>query len=466
VEGGLKIEQGGVDAAMAEQRAKARKAWAEMKGEEAGVVAEILEAGIVSEFTGYETLEDSGTIKAIIKDGKRVDSAEAGERIEIVTDRTPFYGESGGQVGDHGTISLNGHEIEVEDAVRPLPDLIVHRGRVTSGAFRVGDPVNLKVDTDVRISVMANHSATHLLQWALREVLGNHVKQSGSLVESRRLRFDFTHFSSISKEELHRVEDLVNGKIRENVDVEVRTMSFDEARSEGATALFGEKYGDTVRMVSIGGFSKELCGGTHISRSGDIGFFKITAEGGIAAGVRRIEAVTGEGAADYVRALEEEISEVAARLKGSPGELVAKLEKLIEEKKAKEKEIQALKRRLASDRTTDILEGIREINGVKVLSKLVEEVSSPKDLRDFADRVRDRLGSGVALLGAESDGKAILIAVVTKDLVDGFHAGNIVKKAAKIVGGSGGGRPDMAQAGGPQGDKVQAALDSIEDFLG
>ncbi len=466
VEVGLKIDQAGFDAAMAEQRSKARKAWAEMKGEEAGVVAEILEAGIVSEFTGYETLEDSGTIKAILKGGEQVDKASAGEKIEIVTDRTPFYGESGGQVGDHGIIGLNGNEIEVEDTVKPFPNLIVHRGRVNSGAFSVGDLVTLRVDSGLRKSVMANHSATHLLQWALREVLGDHVKQSGSLVESRRLRFDFTHFSSISTDELRRVEDLVNAKIRENVEVEARTMPFDEARSLGAMALFGEKYGATVRMVSIGGFSKELCGGTHTRRTGDIGLFKIVSEGGIAAGVRRIEAVTGDGAADYVRALEEEITGLGERLKGTPGELVAKLDKLIEEKKAKDKEIQALKTRLASDRTTDILEGIREVNGVKVLSKLVQDVSNPRDLRDFADRVRDRLGSGVALLGAHSNGKAILIAIVTKDLVDRFHAGNIVKKAAEIVGGSGGGRPDMAQAGGPDGDKIQAALEAIEDFLG
>jgi len=312
---------------------------------------------------------------------------------------------------------------------------------------------------------MANHSATHLLQWALRQVLGDHVKQSGSLVDGDRLRFDFTHFSPISADELARVENLVNEKIRENVEVVARTMPIDEARAAGATALFGEKYGEMVRMISVGDFSKELCGGTHAKRTGDIGFFKIISEGGIAAGVRRIEAVTGTGALDYVRSVEEEIQALSELLRASRGELVPKLEKLIEEKKTKEKEVEKLKTKLTSSRTTDILEGLREIKGVRVLSRLVEDVGTPKDLREYADRVRDRLGSGVALLGAETDGRAILIAIVTRDLAERFHAGHIVKKAAALLGGSGGGRADMAQAGGPDVSKLRLALDSVGEFL-
>jgi alanyl-tRNA synthetase len=303
------------------------------------------------------------------------------------------------------------------------------------------------------------------LQWALRKVLGDHVNQSGSLVEPKRLRFDFTHFSAISSEDLARVEDLVNEKILENIEVQARIMPVQEAMAQGATALFGEKYGDVVRMVSIGGFSKELCGGIHAKRTGNIGLFKITSEGGIAAGVRRIEAVTGKGAVEFVRSLEHEVELLAERLKGSRGELVRKLDKLIEEKKGKEREIEALKRKLAAGVSTDILEGVREIDGVRVVTRVIPDVSNPKDLREYADRVRDKLGSGVVLLGAKTDSKALLLALVTKDLTSRFHAGHIVQKAAAVVGGSGGGRPDMAQAGGPDPANLDLALKSLDDYL-
>ncbi len=464
-EAGLVVDQAGFDVEMARQRHMARHAWEGMHGEDVGILKKVVEQGVESEFTGYETTEDSGVVRAIIKDGGEVKEAAAGERVEIVTDRTPFYGESGGQVGDHGMMSTDGNQLVVEDTVKVLARLTVHRGLVTSGTFRIGDRVTLKVQSDSRRSTMANHSATHLLQWALRKVLGDHVNQSGSLVEPRRLRFDFTHFSSISPEELARVEDLVNERILENVEVNARTMPVQEAMALGAIALFGEKYGDTVRMISIGGFSKELCGGTHAKRTGDLGLFKIVSEGGIAAGVRRIEAVTGRGAVDYVRSIEQEIEALAERLKGSPGELVRKLDKMLEEKKGKEREVEALKRKLAAGVTTDVLEGVREINGVRVVSRVIPDVSNPKDLREYADRVRDRLGSGVVLLGAKADGKALLLALVTKDLIDRFHAGRIVQKAAAVVGGSGGGRPDMAQAGGPDAAGLDLALKSIDDYF-
>lgn len=464
-EAGLAVDSAGFDAEMARQREKARQSWDGMRGENGGHLRGIVDQGVTTEFTGYETLEDSGIIKAILKDAQQVSEAQPGDRVEIITDKTPFYGESGGQVGDHGIIRRNGDQILVEDTLKPLPNLIVHKGLVEKGSFRVGDRVDLMVDESERRSIMANHSATHLLQWALREVLGDHVKQSGSLVEAQRLRFDFTHFSSISPDELARVEDLVNQQIRGNVEVKARTMSLDEASKEGAIALFGEKYGDTVRMISMGDFSKELCGGTHTHRTGDIGLFKITSEGGIAAGIRRIEAVTGKGTLEYLRGLESELAALAEHLRGSRGELVRKLDKLIEEKKAKEREVEVLKAKLAAGVTKDILEGVREVNGVKVLAQLVEDVSSPKDLREYADRVKDRLGSGVALLGAETEGKALLIALVTKDLTKKFNAGEIAKKAAAVLGGSGGGRPDMAQAGGPNVGALSEALKTIDEFF-
>jgi alanyl-tRNA synthetase len=464
-EAGLFMDQAGFDTEMGHQKQMARQSWEGMHGEDASVVKSILEEGTASDFTGYDTLEDSGTIKVIIKDGEQVTEAKPGDQVEIVTDRTPFYGESGGQVGDHGIISRNGSEMEVEDTLRPFPSLIIHKGVVKSGVLRVSDVVDLRVHGKPRRATMANHSATHLLQWALREVLGDHVKQSGSLVEPGRLRFDFTHFSAITPEELARVEDLVNDKVLENSEVTSKSMPVGEALKLGATALFGEKYGDTVRMVSIGDFSKELCGGTHSHRTGDIGLFKITSEGGIAAGVRRIEAVTGPGALEYVRSLEEEIAGISERLRGSRGELVRKLEKLLEEKRGKDRDIELLKAKLASGKTTDLLEGVREVKGVRVLTRLLEDVSNPKDLRDYADRVKDKLGSGVALLAAKTDGKALLIALVTKDLTNRFHAGNIAKRAAVEVGGSGGGRPDMAQAGGPEVDAIDRALKSLDEFL-
>jgi len=464
-EAGLMMDQPGFDREMGRQRKMARQSWEGAQASEAGALKKILDEGIHTAFTGYETLEDTGVIRAMIKDGEQVLEAKPGERVELITDRTPFYGEAGGQVGDHGIISRNGDEIEVEDTVKPFPNVILHRGVVKQGIFRVGDKVNLKVQPGLRRSITANHSATHILQWALREVLGDHVKQSGSLVEAQRLRFDFTHFSPLTQDELSRVEELVNDKIQENLEVASKTMPIEEAMKEGAIALFGEKYGDSVRMVSMGGFSKELCGGTHTKRTGDIGLFKIVSDGGIAAGVRRIEAVTGKGALDYVWSLEEEIKGLSLRLKGSRGELVHKLDRLVEEKKNKEREVEVLKKKLAGSHATDILEGVREVKGVRVLTRLVEDVQNPKDLREYADRVKDRLGSGIALLGAKTDGKALLIALVTSDLTNRFHAGNIVKKAAEVLGGSGGGRPDMAQAGGPQVADLDLALKSVEEFF-
>ena len=451
------------DSEMARQKSLARQSWEGMQGHQFEALSGVLSSHSSTEFLGYETLQDSGLVTALVVEGNGVQSAGEGQQVDVVTDRTPFYGESGGQVGDHGVISHNGIWFQVNDTVKLGPDLIVHRGMVTSGNLSIGAKVDLKVDSRRRGSIMANHSATHLLQWALRSVLGDHVKQSGSLVEPNRLRFDFTHFSAITDDELDKIEDLVNERVLENIDIMSSTMSLEDARSAGATALFGEKYGANVRVVTIGNFSKELCGGTHAHRTGDIGMFKITSEGGIAAGVRRIEAVTGRGALDYTRILENEIKGIADRLRGARGDLLRRVDKLFEEKKEREKEIEQLKAKLAGNTTSDILDGLTEVNGIRVLSRLLDHVSTPKDLREYADRVRDRLGSGIALLGAKADGKAMMIAIVSKDLAERFHAGRIVKRAAEILGGSGGGRPDMAQAGGPNVDAIGDALKSIED---
>ncbi|MEW6351855.1 MAG: alanine--tRNA ligase [Thermodesulfobacteriota bacterium] len=463
-EKGLTVDGVGFNKEMARQKERARHAREVTQAEHTKAVRD-LDHVSHTEFTGYERMEDSGVIQALVKDGTQVQEVSAGDHADIVTDRTPFYGESGGQVGDRGVIAQNGNEVTVETASKPLPSLILHRGLVKSGRVKVGDRVSLKVDQDLRRDTMANHSATHILQWALRAVLGDHVHQSGSVVDPERLRFDFSHFAAMTPEEIEKVETLVNSRIRENAEVNTKVASIEDALKEGATALFGEKYGDRVRVVSMGDYSKELCGGTHARRTGDIGLFKVVSEGGIAAGVRRIEAVTGRRALAYVRALENELRELADRLRGSQGELVRKVDKLLEDRRTKDREIETLKSKLASGAGTDLLDGVREVNGVKVLAKLLDNVTSPKDLREYADRVRDRLGSGVALLGASADGRVLLTALVTKDLVGRFHAGNIVKKAAEVVGGSGGGRPDMAQAGGPDLSNLEAALKTVDEFL-
>ncbi len=462
---GMALDHHGFEKEMAKQKEMARQSWEGSGSLEASVAWEsIADIGPV-EFTGYRRLEDTGAIVAILKDSKRAEKADVGESVSIITDRTPFYAESGGQVGDHGAIAKDGAEFQVQETNKMGTGLIIHKGIVKSGSFSIGDVVSLEVEMGLRRSVMANHSATHLLQWALREVLGPHVNQRGSLVEPNRLRFDFTHFSAITVAEIERVETLVNEKIIEDIDVNVVEMPIEKAIAMGATALFGEKYGANVRVVSVGEFSQELCGGTHASRTGEIGLFKITSEGGIAAGVRRIEAVTGLGVMSYLRGLENELSQLCDRLRAPRSELVKKLDKLIDEKKFKEKEMSDLKQKFAREQGSDITVGVKEINGVNILARIVEDIKSPKDLREHADRLKDKLKSGVALLGAEADGKAFLLALVTKDLTDRFHAGNIVKKAAQAVGGSGGGRPDMAQAGGPNVESLEETIKSAEKFI-
>ncbi len=459
-ESGLLVDRNGFEREMSRQKSAARKTWEGMQEADTSQWGQWFVQSTGTLFTGYETMDDEGLCVAIKRDGTFVDEAEQGATVELVLDKTPFYGESGGQVGDHGHLNGPNGKIEIIDTLKPLPDLTVHKGTVLHGSIKVGERVRASVSPDLRRATMANHSATHLLQWALRQVLGPHVSQSGSLVDPKRLRFDFTHFSPISQEQLRRIEDMINSKIWEDVEVSTQIMSLSEAKAQGAIALFGEKYADTVRLVSIGNFSKELCGGTHVARTGQIGIFKIISETGIAAGVRRIEAVTGVQALEHFRFLDEEIKALAARLRGAPGELVPKLDKLLEERKSLDRQLETFRQKLTQKVAGDILEGVQDKNGIKFLSRIVPEVKNPKELREFADKVRDKIGSGIALLGGVANGKAMIVAMVTKDLTDRYHAGKLVGKAAALVGGSGGGRPDMAQAGGPDASKLQEALDS------
>lgn len=463
---GLVVDHAGFESEMSRQKSLAREAWDGGQGAGKGVELDLADGATEVVFTGYETLSGSGKVIALVKDGAIVERLGEGESGLLVSDTTPFYAESGGQVGDQGIIQDNGSRITVEDTVKSSSGVTSHKVRVDSGDFTTGQIISLDVDQARRKAIMANHSATHLLQWALRKILGDHVGQRGSLVEPGRFRFDFTHFSAIQQTELDRIEDLVNDAIRENVAVESRIIPVDQAHAEGAMALFGEKYGDMVRMVSMGSISKELCGGTHVSRTGDIGLFKILSEGGIAAGVRRIEGVTGAGAVQYVRSMENEIRQIGDRLKSSRGDILKRLEKTLDEKKAKEREVETLKQKLASGGgSQSILSGLKEINGVRLVVQNLEDISDPKSLREYGDRLKDALGSGVALIGANADGKGLLLAIVTKDLTGRFHAGNIVKKAAAELGGSGGGRPDMAQAGGPDNSRMEEALKSVESFF-
>ncbi len=466
VEGeGFTLDEAGFEACMNEQRRKAREHW-KGSGEKAvdTLWRRLAEAGIRSEFTGYHSLNDHGTVLAIVKDGERVTEAVTGDRVQVVTSTTPFYGESGGQVGDRGAIAAGTTRLQVSDTQRPLPEMTVHQGEVQAGSLREGDAVELQVDGAARQATARNHTATHILQAVLIEVLGDHVKQAGSLVSPERLRFDFTHFSAMSAEELERVEREVNRRIRDNEGVGSEEMAATDAIAAGATALFGEKYGDKVRVVSVGEFSMELCGGTHTRAAGDIGLFKILQETGIAAGVRRIEAVTGERALEIVRRQEEAIARMAALVKSDPQQLENRLQKMIERQKELERELESLRDKLNAEKSGELLAQTQDVAGVKVLATRVEGVDG-KGLREFSDQVRDRLGSGVVVLGCESGGKANLLVAVSKDLTDRLQAGRIIKDLAALVGGGGGGRPDLAQAGGSQPEKLDAAMAQAPDII-
>lgn len=412
--------------------------------------------GVKSEFVGYAQTAAESEVLLLVQDGAEVEQAAAGA-VEIVTGTTPFYGESGGQVGDIGTITTSGLEVKVTDTVKDPTGLIIHRGDLVSGQIKKGQAVTLNVDEEARRATERNHTATHVLHTSLRQVLGDHVKQAGSLVAPDRFRFDFTHFSQVTPEEIAEIETIANRYIRENNPTDIREMAAEEAFKSGATALFEEKYGDTVRVVSLGDFSRELCGGTHTDRTGNIGLLKIIGESSIASGVRRIEALTGAGAVAHVQKMVGILNEGARLLKDKPEAVVPRIDKLIADYKAGEKKVEQLKAKMASQ-AADAVADIRTINGIKMLAQKVA-VDSPAALRDMADKFKDSLKSGVVVLGAEAGNKVLLIVGVTKDLTGHYKAGNIIKEVAAIVGGSGGGRPDMAQAGGSQPEKLDEALE-------
>ncbi len=458
---GFTVDESGFDACMEKQREQAREHW-KGSGEEgvAAIFKTLQNQGLRTTFVGYDEDTAYSVITALVRNGNHIDEARAGEEVEVITEVTPFYGEAGGQEGDSGVISTGSAHLQVIAATRPVPELIVHRAVVRTGTVKVGDAVDLKVEADKRKATERNHTATHLLHAALRQVLGDHVKQSGSLVNSERLRFDFTHFSALTEEEVTRVEDIVNAGIMENTDVRALEMDVKEAMGTGAMALFGEKYGDRVRVVKVGEVSSELCGGTHVNAAGDIGFFKIVSESGIAAGVRRIEALTGAGALEYVRRLEEEHRKIAALVKAEGGDNLDKVLRLVAQKNTLQKELEALQGKLNAAQSADLMAGVKEVGGTKVLAVKVR-MDDPKGLRELSDTLKERIGSGVIVLGCEKEGRANLLVAVTKDLSSRYKAGEIVKALTPIIGGSGGGKPELAQAGGSRPDKLDEALEAV-----
>jgi len=458
-EQGLDVDLEGFDREMARQREQARASWA---GEGMGVppiYGEIDKKKGPIIFRGYETLEDRGRVIALIREGKAVESLRKGEEGEVILDRTPFYGEAGGQVGDTGTLEYSQGLFQVTDTQKPLPNLFVQKGIMKSGVLRVREEVFARVEGEKRKNTMAHHTATHLLHWALRQVLGDHVKQAGSLVSPERLRFDFTHFAPLTPQELKKVEDLVNQRIWEDHPVETRITDMDTAIKMGAMALFDEKYGDKVRLVMVGDFSKELCAGTHVARTGNIGVLKIIHEGGVASGVRRIEALARGALLNHLRREGQTLSTIGGLLKARPGQEVDRVEHLLAQVKESEREISRLKEQLASQAAVDLLSDVKEVQGVKVLAVRMDG-ADVEGLRAMADRLRQKLGSSALLLASSHGGKAILLCAFTRDIAGKrLHAGELVKALALLVGGGGGGRPDMAQAGGKNPQKIDEAIE-------
>jgi alanyl-tRNA synthetase len=461
----LELDMQGFDRAMQEQKEKAMASW---KGSGENAVAPFYKSFVNDSpstiFQGYGNTEGKGKVLAILKDQKPVDSAAQGDQVEILTDQTPFYGESGGQVGDRGRASTDTSQLEITDTKKPLAQLIVHHAKVLTGSIKVGDELVLEVDANTRGRTALNHTATHMLHSAMHEILGDHVKQAGSLVDPDRLRFDYTHFSPLSQREKQLIEERVNDKIRENISVQSEEMSIDDALKKGAMALFGEKYGDKVRVVDVPGFSLELCGGTHISATGDIGFFKITSEGGIASGIRRIEAVTGTAAYAKIQKEFDTLSGIRSLIKAHPDEELAKIKKLLSKNREMEKEISSLKEKLVGGKSAAGKDEIEKIGDVSLLIKKVEGMDA-KTLRTVIDNFKNETKLGVVVVGSINDGKVMLAAGVTKDLVDRYQAGNIIKEIATLVGGKGGGRPDMAQAGGNQPENLDTALNKVRELI-
>ena len=454
----IKVDEAGFDAAMEEQRRRAREA----SGFGADYNA-MIRVDSASEFKGYDHLELNGKVTALFVDGKSVDAINAGQEAVVVLDQTPFYAESGGQVGDKGELKGANFSFAVEDTQK-YGQAIGHIGKLAVGSLKVGDAVQADVDEARRARIRLNHSATHLMHAALRQVLGTHVSQKGSLVNDKVLRFDFSHNEAMKPEEIRAVEDLVNAQIRRNLPIETNIMDLEAAKAKGAMALFGEKYDERVRVLSMGDFSTELCGGTHASRTGDIGLFRIISESGTAAGVRRIEAVTGEGAIATVHADSDRLSEVAHLLKGDSNNLADKVRSVLERTRQLEKELQQLKEQAAAQESANLSSKAIDVNGVKLL---VSELSGvePKMLRTMVDDLKNQLGSTIIVLATVAEGKVSLIAGVSKDVTDRVKAGELIGMVAQQVGGKGGGRPDMAQAGGTDAAALPAALASVKGWV-
>jgi alanyl-tRNA synthetase len=457
---GLDME--GFDEAMEEQRERSRSvaAFAEISDAYKNLSA----AGVIPEFVGYDKISCDSKVLLLVEEGQEVQEATSGQMIEVVTEVTPFYGEAGGQVGDTGRITGDDLDMEISDTIKDPTGLVIHKGKIISGSIKKGETVTLNVDRVKRNATEINHTATHLLHFALRKVLGDHVKQAGSLVAPDRFRFDFTHFSLTDFETLNEIEALVNERIRENIPVKIVEMDAEEAFKSDATALFEEKYGDLVRVISLGDFSKELCGGTHTDLTGNIGLFRIIDESSVASGVRRIEAVTGSAALAYSQKNSKILQDTANLLRENPDAVPQRIEKILSLQKSLEKEVEQLKVKVASLSAGETEVEIKTINGIKVMARKVL-VDNPAALRDLADRLRDKMKSGIVVLGSLAGSKVLLITVVTKDLTDRFHAGNIINQVASIVGGSGGGRPDMAQAGGTKPEKLDEALEKVYEVV-
>ena len=465
-EKGLTYDKEGFEKAQKEQRAKSEGTFGthSYSGTDASVY-DALDPELTTEFVGYDNMEAESEVTALTSEEEIVDALSDGEKGTVIVAKTPFYATSGGQEADKGVIRSADGEFVVEDVVKLLGGKFGHVGHVTKGMIKIGDKVTMEVDRENRALAANNHSATHLLQKALRMVLGTHVEQAGSLNNANRLRFDFTHFSAMTEEQLKEVEAIVNREIRNHLPVVVRNMPIEEAKKTGAAALFGEKYGDIVRVVSMGDFSIEFCGGTHVANTGDIMAFKILSESGVAAGVRRIEALTSKGLMDYYEEQEQKLHEAAKMLKTTPDNMEEKISHLQAENKALKSEVESLKGKLAKDAIGDVMNQVTEVVGVKLLAAKVEGVDM-NGLRDLGDQLKDKLGEGVVVLVSATDGKVSLMAMATKGAIDkGAHAGNLIKACASCVGGGGGGRPNMAQAGGKKPEGMNDALTKAKEVL-
>jgi alanyl-tRNA synthetase len=462
---GFEVDEAGFHAFMEKQRDQSRAAWKGSGEKEIPeAVRRLSSRGITTEFVGYETTQADSEIIAMISGGEEIGSAAQGMDIQLITAATPFYGAAGGQVGDKGAIIAPAGKLSVLDTLKLPGNLFVHAGKVEEGSLHVGDSVQMRVDAQLRKDTEIHHTATHILHAVLRKVLGDHVKQAGSLVAPDRLRFDFSHFSAMTPEELAEAERLANDEIRKNMQLNTRVMNIEDALKTGAMALFEEKYGDRVRLVEIPGFSRELCGGTHTRGTGELGLFVILQETGIAAGVRRIEALAGRHALEFLNRQRQTLNRAAAALKAAPLEVGERVEKILLQQRQMEKEIEALKASAAGKRSADLFDSALEIGGARVLiAKL--EADDPKALREINDKFKERFAKGVAVLGAVSGAKVFLLATVTGELSAKLHAGNLIKEIVKEVGGSGGGRPDMAQAGGNRPEKIEDALRLAEKLI-